>query len=95
MEIVKQYLEKRIEQLKADLATVPKPKANSNYTLKQELFIERILKRQTIQELEQILTLFNEEYETVKSKIENNNERMRDVLTSLDKLNSELFPKQC
>lgn len=88
MEIVKQYLEQRIEQLELQISD--KDELKYGFGCKNET-AAIILK----EELEQVLTLFNEQYGIVKAKIENNNERMRDVLTSMDKLNSELFPKQC
>lgn len=75
MEIVKQYLEKRIELLEKGLQ-------NSLYS---KLTAEQY--RTLLQELEQVLTLFNEEYEKNEEKLS----ILNDVISNMQ---SELFSRE-
>lgn len=79
MEIVKQYLEKRIERLKADLELMPDPRQSVSMHMEAELFLERTFRLSDISELEQVLTLFNEEYEKNNKIISDLHDRIEEL----------------
>ena len=83
MKLVKQYLEKRIEQL------------NSLLNDEEEMYYASGAKSKAVitvlkEELQQVLTLFNEEYEKQEKYIQTINNNLNSINDTFDRINEKL-----